>query len=120
MPICQRLGGTRVELAKIGHFIRADTGMIAVVRADELDFVDSDLLGARRSEPQQEEDGELHQNTIRSANWVWRAGNVALNTPKPLLFALVPLTVAKLVLLSKLNASARNCRYFDSEIEKLL
>ena len=33
------------KLAQIRHLIRTDAGMVAVMAADELNFVDSDLLG---------------------------------------------------------------------------
>lgn len=50
-----------------------------------------------------------HQNTSFMANCICRAGNVPVMTPNPEELAVSPRVGAKLVWLSRLNASARNC-----------
>src|SRR6185503_1045781 len=120
MSVLQRRRRSRVHFSQIGEFIRADAGMIAVVRANELNLVQLYLLCARRSKRTKENEGSFHQNTSLSASWNWRAGNVELKIPNVLLLKLVLLTLEKFVLLNRLNASARNCRLYASVIAKFL
>jgi len=110
VAVGERFGGARVELTQVRHLVRTDAGMVAIVRAHHLNLVDFHLLAACRSKGQQKGVSKFHQNTSFNANCNWRAGKVALKTPKPLLLELVPLTVAKLVLFNRLNASPRNCK----------